>query len=73
MIKNLTNLQKGSGNMCIEKLYALYEVEALTGIDVENLAGMIEENRLDAVLVGGEYRITKSSVARWAADVLNQM
>ena len=59
--------------MGIEKLYALYEVEELTGIERENLAGMIEENRLEAVLASGEYKITKSAIAKWAAAVIDQM
>lgn len=59
--------------MSFERLYALHEIEALTGIDQETLAGMIEENRIEAVLASGEYRITKSAFARWAADILTQM
>lgn len=59
--------------MGYEKLYALYEVEALTGIDRETLAGMIEENRIDAVLSSGEYKITKSSFAKWAEDTIRKM
>lgn len=59
--------------MCIEKLYTLYDVEELTGIDQAVLAGMIEEKRLNAVIVAGEYKIRKSDVVKWADDVVRQM
>lgn len=57
--------------MC--KYYDLYDFERISGIDADVLAGMIEENRIQADLRGGVYCITKDSFIKWAENVMDQM
>lgn len=57
--------------MC--KYYDLYDLERITGIDSDVLAGMIEENRIQAEIRNGLYCITKDAFAKWADKVIDQM
>ena len=53
--------------------YSLYELQELTGIDSEVLAGMIEEKRLQADIIAGEYIVTRENFQRWANSVIDLM
>lgn len=54
-------------------LFSLYEVQELSGIDAEVLAGLIEANRLPATIQDGEYKINAASIEEYANDLIFQM
>lgn len=57
----------------MDRYYDLYDLERITGIDADVLAGMIEEKRIQAEIRGGEYCITKDAFAKWVDKVIDQM
>lgn len=57
----------------MDRYYDLYELERITGIDAEALAGMIEEKRIQAEIRRGVYCVTKDAFVKWAEEVIDQM
>lgn len=57
----------------MDRYFDLYDLERITGIDAEVLAGMIEEKRIRAEIRGGVYCITKDAFTKWADMVIDQM
>ena len=57
----------------MEKAYNLYELYELSGIDPEDAAGMIEDNKLPARTIDGEYKITKSDLRSWFDSFIDNM